>query len=200
MTSMMTAKHVLDLYTSMNIKLDEGGSCEAQIQYFLTFLRNHPNVKTVFEIGFNGGLSSLGFLSAREDIQVVSVDIGAHAYVLKAKEWIDKKFPGRHTLIIGDSTTAVPTLKKLFPSFHPDLIFIDGGHDEPVPRLDLEHCLQLARPDTWFILDDAVPWMKDILQPVNKLIQDHRIHIYEHKVVEPIHGWLLFRPVGLPTV
>ena len=92
----------------------------------------------------------------------ISIDIGAHPYVLTAKTWIDKEWPGRHTLVIGDSTTALPKLMKLVPSLSPDLIFIDGGHDAPVPEMDIHNCLQLARPDTWIVVDDTVPWMQGI--------------------------------------
>ncbi len=191
---MITAQDVMNRYNDVKLELAEGGSCIEQIEYFLTLLRKQTNVKQVLEIGFNGGLSASGILSAREDIHLISIDIGKHPYVLQAKEWIDRDFPGRHTLVIGDSMTALPKLMKLFPSFSPDLIFIDGGHDAPVPEADLNNSLQLARPDTWIILDDVVPWMVGILAPLNKLIEENKIHIFEQRR-EAIHGWLLLKKV-----
>ncbi len=176
------------------IDLKEGGSCIEQIQYFHTFLQTHTNVKVVLEIGFNAGLSAAGFLSARPDVTVVSIDIGFHPYVLQAKKWIDTTFPNRHVLIIGDSLTAVPRVREMFTSYSPDLIFIDGGHDAPYPIGDLTNCLALARPDTWLIMDDVVPWMVDILEPLNDLIKAHKIHIFDKQNYN-IHGWILFKKV-----
>jgi predicted O-methyltransferase YrrM len=176
------------------IDLKEGGSCVEQIQYFHDFLQSHTGVKTVLEIGFNAGLSAAGFLSARSDVQVVSVDIGFHPYVLQAKKWIDETFPGRHILIIGDSLSAIPRIREMFTSYSPDLIFIDGGHDAPYPVGDLTNCLALARPDTWLIMDDVVPWMKDIIGPMNELLKDNKMHVFDQKNYN-IHGWVLFKKI-----
>ena len=52
------------------------------------------------------------------------------------KEFIDKNYPDRHTLIIGNSLNTVPEyFKKENKKF--DLIFIDGGHDYDIAKYDL---------------------------------------------------------------
>ena len=54
----------------------EGGSEINQCKYFIDFLIANPKIKNILEIGFNTGVSSAYFLSARDDINVISVDIG----------------------------------------------------------------------------------------------------------------------------
>lgn len=135
---------------------NEGSVTPPQMMYFTDFLKNKaPNVKTIFEIGFNSGLSSSVFLSARDDIRVLSVDLGAHTYVRKAKAWIDKKFPGRHLLMIGDSTEVLPQIIELLPQYKPDMIFVDGGHFGDIPLKDLENTYKIAKPECWIVLDDT---------------------------------------------
>ena len=75
------------------------------------------------EIGFNAGHSSELFLKYTS-AHVTSFDLGEHPYVSHAKEYIDA-YPGRHSLIIGDSTVTVP---KCIGKY--DIIFIDGGHSQ----------------------------------------------------------------------
>ena len=38
-----------------------------------------------------------------------------------------------------------------------DLIFIDGGHDEPVAAADIANCARLATADTVLLMDDICP-------------------------------------------
>ena len=74
------------------------------------------------EIGFNAGHSAELFLKYTS-AHVTSFDLGDHPYVTHAKEYIDAYYPGRHSLILGDSTVTVP---KCIGKY--DIIFIDGGH------------------------------------------------------------------------
>jgi predicted O-methyltransferase YrrM len=185
---------LISKYNSANINPTEGSCSKLQIEYFTEFLQKHRNIHTILEIGFNGGLSALAFLSARPDITLISVDIGEHEYVLKAKRFIDSEFPNRHILIIGDSTTAIPNLRKSFPDYRPDFIFMDGGHDAPVPRLDLDNCLDIARPDTWICIDDVVEWMKDIISSINNVISQHKMVVLDQKRHD-IHGWVLCKKI-----
>ncbi len=111
-----------------------------------------PGVKRILEIGFNAGHSAENFLKANSDVEVVSFDLGEHAYGKAAKEYIDMKYPGRHTVIWGDSTQTIPsyTGKGEF-----DVLFIDGGHTHEIALADLRNCHRLARADAVVILDDT---------------------------------------------
>ena len=133
----------------------EGGSEIHQCKYFIDYLIAHPKIKNILEIGFNTGVSSAYFLSARDDIHVISVDIGIHKYVNDCKRLIDTQFPNRHTLIIGNSTKIIPEFIKLEPAMKVDLIFIDGDHMEPTPLIDARNCLALADKETVLVMDDT---------------------------------------------
>src|SRR5580692_5242978 len=84
------------------------GSSSPEQQDYLRRLVRQSSARLVGEIGFNAGYSSLAFLSAGADVQVVSFDIGCHEVVGPAKEFVDAQYPGRHELIIGDSAQSVP--------------------------------------------------------------------------------------------
>jgi predicted O-methyltransferase YrrM len=130
------------------------GHCQ-DISEQLTDLANlvkDINIKNVLEIGFNAGCSAEVFLYNNPNINLVSFDLGVWNYVPIAKEYIDYKYTGRHRLILGDSTKTIPLYNnELF-----DMIFIDGGHDNNIPQIDLNNCLRLAHKDTIVIMDDVV--------------------------------------------
>jgi len=161
----MSAEHnkAYDNFTKYNLGLKEisikeeveGGSEIHQCKYFIDYLIANPQIKTILEIGFNTGVSSAYFLSAREDIKVISVDIAFHRYVYECKKLIDTQFPERHTLLIGDSKKIIPELNTSEPRIKPDLIFIDGDHVEPTPLIDARNCLALADKDTVLVMDDT---------------------------------------------
>jgi len=113
-------------------------------------------IKTAMEIGFNAGHSAELFLKNNPELTLTSFDIGDHNYVLTAKRYIDKTFPGRHTLIIGDSTMTIPKFIKDHPETKFDLLFIDGCHEFDIAKADLENCKHLAKKDSIFIMDDTL--------------------------------------------
>ena len=122
---------------------------------FLKEIASSKDIETILEIGFNAGHSSELFLSANPDATVVSFDIGVHSYVQTGKEYIDKTFPGRHTLILGNSLDTVPDYEAKNPEPF-DLIFIDGGHDYKTAHGDLINCHLLAHEDTIVVMDDTM--------------------------------------------
>ena len=97
------------------------------------------------------------FLKAHPDIRVVSFDLGATRWVRIAKKLIDKRFPGRHTLMWGDSRTTGPEFTASPPGLEFDLVFIDGGHFYEVARADLLNMRELSSESTAVIMDDLVP-------------------------------------------
>jgi len=154
----------------------EGGRQIEQCRYFMDLLISRPQIKIVLEIGFNSGVSAAYFLSSRDDVIVISVDIGEHKYVHDCKRLINEQFPGRHTLLIGDSKKIIPELIKLGQIF-PDLIFIDGDHIAPTPLIDARNCLALARKDTILVMDDTnlINGWAGVLQAMCELIQNKEI-------------------------
>jgi len=129
-----------------------------QASYLHNLIVDNPSVRTVLEIGFNAGHSSYVFLDARPDVHVVSFDLGEHSYVSAAKNFIDKKFPGRHELVLGDSTITVPQYRLTTPEATFDLAFVDGGHDYAVASADLRNCRSLVSHGGLVVMDDLLDW------------------------------------------
>jgi predicted O-methyltransferase YrrM len=135
------------------------GSSSPEQQDYLRRLVRQSSARLVGEIGFNAGFSSLAFLSAGAKVQVVSFDIGCHEIVRHAKEFVDAQFPGRHELIIGNSTSSVPTYGIEHPAVSFDIVFIDGGHDYDTVRKDIANLKVLSHPGTSVVVDDLTPWL-----------------------------------------
>ena len=124
--------------------------------YQLRKLVDRPELK-MMQIGFNSGASSELFLNnSYNDLKLTSFDINAHAYVRVAQKYIDEKFPGRHTLIIGDSTETVPRFANEHMDVKFDIIFIDGSHEYSTARQDMINSHRLAHKGTLVILDDTM--------------------------------------------
>eukprot|EP00466_Bigelowiella_natans_P021028 jgi/Bigna1/87202/estExt_fgenesh1_pg.C_170194 len=137
-----------------NIFVSEGYSSRAQRNFLQELVRNNSGIKRVIEIGFNAGHSAECFLEANDQLELVSFDIGEHGYTTTAHEWLQRKYPGRSTLILGDSTKSMPQFRSENPEFAADLVFIDGGHIEPVPYLDIVNGASMSNDGALVILDD----------------------------------------------
>lgn len=164
-------------FNGLGLKEFEGASISEQVEYFIDLLGKNPHIKTILEIGFNTGRSAAYFLSSRDDIKVISVDIGIHDYVKDCKNLIDIQFPGRHTLLLGDSKIVLPQLVGLQPSITFDMIFIDGDHAEPGPLIDARNCLALATKNTLLVMDDTclLTGWDGVLQAMCDLIREKAI-------------------------
>jgi predicted O-methyltransferase YrrM len=137
---------------------DLEGHCTSQYFQFFKSVMAKRKIKRIGEIGFNAGHSADFFLGYSSDIQMVSFDIMMHHYSHYAKMFIDSKYPGRHTLIAGDSGKSVVTSKKIFDKTSPfDLIFIDGDHRYGPAYNDIVNMRQYAHPDTLVIVDNIAP-------------------------------------------
>jgi len=136
----------------------EGCTSSEELAY-LAGLVSNGNIKLVGEVGFNAGFSSYIFLDTNPDIKVVSFDLVKYSYVKSAKKMIDKKFPGRHILIYGDSKQTLPKFAEENPDIYFDLVFIDGGHDYKTAKSDIINLRRLSTKDTIVIIDDLTPWL-----------------------------------------
>jgi len=128
---------------------------EPKLTDILIKLVSNDKIKIVMEIGFNAGHSADTFLKSNENITLISFDIATHPYVDAGKTYIDKKYPGRHTLIKGDSRTTILDYYRQNPEQKFDLIFIDGGHYENIPQSDLANCRLFAHENTVVAMNDV---------------------------------------------
>lgn len=150
-----------------NIGINEGFS--QQIPWQIDDLNIlAKGAKRIMEIGFNAGHSSELFLNLNSEVTVVSFDLGVYDSVPIGKEYIDKQFPGRHTLILGDSTQTVPEYIMKNPNMKFDFIFIDGGHDYNIVKADLDNCRALADSNTVVAIDDTIFTAYDWIKFYNK--------------------------------
>jgi predicted O-methyltransferase YrrM len=143
-------------------RIREGSASREELAYLLKTAEQNGS-RSVGEVGFHTGRSALAFLHAHPDIKVTSFDIGKHPFIGVTKEIIDRKFPGRHTLILGDSAEAVPRFASENPETKFDTIFIDGGHSFREAWGDITNMKALAHNRTDVIMDDLVdcltkPW------------------------------------------
>jgi len=119
-------------------------------------LINKSNSQNVMEIGFNAGHSAEIFLKNNPNLTLTSFDLGVHDYVLAAKEYIDRTYPNRHKLVLGDSRKTVPNYFANNKDIKFDLIFIDGGHEYELSTADMKNCFHMAHKDTIVVLDDTI--------------------------------------------
>ena len=139
--------------------LPEGGAGDHLLAFFTRLIDEHREIRLIGETGFNTGGSSRVFLSARPDTSVVSFDLGEHSSsVRRAKADIDRAFPNRHELWLGDSTETVPAYAHAHPHKRFDLIFVDGGHDYEVAKADLLNFRAMSHANTIVVIDDLTPW------------------------------------------
>ena len=135
----------------------EGSSSPEELQFLLETTRR-SDARRIVEIGFNGGFSAQTFLSAHPDTTVLSFDLGRRRAARTGKAYVDELFPGRHTLIEGDSRFTVAQYAREHPGETFDLAFIDGGHAYENAWADITSVRALCRAGTAVVMDDLVPW------------------------------------------
>ena len=188
---------LLHYLASRNFALTEGEIMDAQIKSIQAAVNGMASGSRCLEIGFNCGLSAATVLSSRDDVSLVSVDIGEHPTVLLAKPIIDKVFPDRHTLIIGSSLDVVPRLGHAF-NMQFDFLFIFAGHTHPVPYLDIVNCIKLAADDALICIDDwcEVFGAGGVNQAIAEFVGNGTLRCLEKNTAKGHvydHGWGFFK-------
>jgi hypothetical protein len=133
-------------------------------------------------------------LNVRTDIIVTSFDILWFDYTRRAKLFLDIAFPGRNNLIAGNPINTLPTFFNTFPSYTPDFVFIDGGHERPIPYIDLWYILNHVRSGTWVMIDDYCEehGSNGVIEAVNTILKDGIL--FDTKVYKSKdRGWVFGR-------
>lgn len=135
--------------------------CEDHIKYFNNLLSSNPQIKTILEIGFYYGHIADILLSIRPDIRVISIDNTATDTVTNfTKPTLDSKYPNRHLMLFGNSSTTLNTFNQFNPDLKVDMIFIDGSIYVQDVRDDILSCKSFAHKNTTIIVNSLKPFSK----------------------------------------
>lgn len=116
----------------------------------------------VLEIGFNTGNGAAALLSVLpENCCLTSVDIRDSKEVRFASARLNKKFNGRHTLVIGDSGQADVIATNRYGG-----AFIDGDHSKAGILRDIAACRRLGIRN--FLFDDVFPQFGETLPAIRE--------------------------------
>mmetsp|Transcript_103972 Transcript_103972/g.294583 ORF Transcript_103972/g.294583 Transcript_103972/m.294583 type:complete len:259 (-) Transcript_103972:63-839(-) len=108
----------------------------------------------VCQSGFNYGASAYAFLCAG-NVAVHSFDEAYWPYVRRASEIVDVRFPGRHTLTVGDSGATVPAAAAVLPPGYCDMVLVDGGHETEEVFNDIVNFRPLTKPGALVLVADC---------------------------------------------
>ena len=114
-------------------------------------------MKTVCETGFNAGHSTLQWLTGSDDTIVYSFDIGSFKYTRPMADYLNKTFPGRLHLVIGDSRETLPHFSDSNRDVKCEVVIVDGGHSREVALSDLRNMRVVANMERHVIVFDDLP-------------------------------------------
>ena len=114
---------------------------------YMSYARN-PNVKTICEIGFAGGHSTVAYLTANPTATIYSFDDFRKAELTQTAYEILKS-QGAITLYRGDPTSQLPKFSAEHPDVYCDIISVDGAH-----HADLTNFKYLAAYPNVVLIDD----------------------------------------------
>lgn len=153
----------LDSYLAIyNFKLspqhsshNEGYMTETQKLQFISSLAQHPEIKTIAEIGLNGGHSAENFFKNCPNLEkMTSFDLNSHRYAFAAVEFFKRKYRNKFEFIQGNSLETIPAYAAASTGTTFDLIYVDGNHSYECCFNDIINFRLLATPDTILWVDD----------------------------------------------
>ena len=170
---------------------------------FLNIINQTQFIRTVCEVGFSAGHSSLAWLTGNTNTHVYSFDANLRKWSFPMAKYIEKTFPGRFNITWGDSKKTIPAFTKEHPGFTCDLIWIDGGHEYPEIKADLRNLRALANRKRHYLLIDDLPVRDDVLGTTRAWKEELEAAQVEefYKCVSPRHktrGFTLGRYINLP--
>lgn len=119
--------------------------------------------KNIIEIGLNVGVSSALWLEMSE-ANVMSCDISDRKETITAGEMLHDRYGSRFKFVICDSAYLVRDWIHEIAPMKPDLIFIDGAHDESSVVKDIGVALSLGIKHVVF--DDFLEQFGEVQQAI----------------------------------
>jgi hypothetical protein len=145
--------------------------------HYYWYRARDPQIKVMCEIGYGAGHTAVMLLSANAHSKLVVFDLfpakydpalemngRQHLFQPPSIKYVENKWPGRMTMVAGDSTETIPKFTLDNPGYKCDLISIDGSHAQPNVYKDIMNMRKLAHKDTVVLLDDMVPELYAMLQ------------------------------------
>ncbi len=109
---------------------------------------------SALQVGFNMGTSAAIVLSSNPSARVISFDLLQFAITHAAVHYLHATFPGRLSMVRGDSRSTIARFAALHPEVACDVIFVDGGHSTEIALSDFRQFRELAHSETKVIADD----------------------------------------------
>ena len=100
------------------------------------------------------GTSAAIALSSNPRALVISFDLLQFAITHAAVQYLHATFPGRLSMVRGDSRSTIARFAALHPEVKCDVIFVDGGHSTEIALSDFRQFRELAHSETKVIADD----------------------------------------------
>lgn len=172
-----------------HLQILEGHVAGVQAEQFRAFLKSHPEIKSIMEIGLNGGHSADIFFETCPNIEkFISFDIAYWPYVKSIVEYFTLKHKNVFGFVEGDSKNTIPAFAMNYHDSKFDLIFIDGNHTYEGCINDITNCKALAHKNTFLLIDDYSysPTVRAAILNSQKMgiIAIDKIHTEEH-------GWVV---------
>jgi hypothetical protein len=132
--------------------------CEQVPEQVDAYLGVFAQARSVAEIGFNGGHSTLTMLTANPGMEVQSFDLGVHEYSKPALEILKQMYANTGAQIDvewGKSAETVPAFHVRNPTKKYDIVIVDGDHSFESCHKDTLNMRALAKPGSMLIIDDT---------------------------------------------
>lgn len=124
-----------------------------QSREYIAYARG-ANVKTICEIGFAGGHSTVAYMTANENATIYSFDDFGKEKLTQLAYDLLKKEKDNLFLQRGDSTNELPKFSAAHPDVVCDVISVDGAHHAHFPDVDLNNFKFLANYPNVVLIDD----------------------------------------------
>lgn len=182
----MTRKRDMNRYIEiLKIEFLEGSVQNKSIGMCYYDIARRPGVKTICEIGFNYGMSTLGWLVSNPQAKVYSWDLNVHSYTKVMVRYLNFYFPNRITMFYGNSMKTVPKVANMYKgTLKCDIISVDGGHKYEVTKADILNMNVFSHKDSILIVDDVFMGYQKYGQEVTRAWNEA---VKAHLVIQNFH-------------
>ena len=158
-----TLQHILEEAIGRDNIIGNIAMYPEQVNYYLRKASN-PSVRTICEVGFGVGHSTIVYLTANPSATLYTFDWFVYMSAAPddprytahrtAVPLLQNMFGSRWIQVPGDSASSLKMFRQRHSNVKCDLVSIDGGHFYDVVRNDTVNILPLTRENAELIYDD----------------------------------------------